>query len=95
MQKAFYGLLHSVLLFYSNLVKGLKAYMFQINPYDLCAAKNMINKKYITVVWHLFDLNISHMDIFEDTKFAGYLSSIYGEFTVHRGKLHDYLVNGP
>ena len=43
------------------------------------------------VVWHVDDLKVSHVDIFEITKFAWYLKIIYGGLSVQRVKLHDYL----
>ena len=43
------------------------------------------------VLWHVDDLKVSHFDTFEFTKFVGYLSSIYGGLTVHRGKVYEYL----
>ena len=46
----------------------------------------------MTVVWNVDDLKVSHVYSFEITKFAGYLSSIYGGLTVHRGKVNDHLV---
>ena len=54
----------------------------------------MINNKHTVVVWHVDDLRVSHFDRFEITDFAGYLSSIYAGLIAHRGKVHDYLVNG-
>jgi hypothetical protein len=81
MQKVLYGILRSALLFCKKLVKDLEDYGFEINPYDPCAANMMIPGKQMTV----------HMDAFELTKFASYLSSIYGGLTVHQGKKHDYL----
>ena len=51
----------------------------------------MINYKHVAVVWNVHDLKVPHVYSFETTKFAGYLSSIYGVLTVHRGKLHYYL----
>ena len=46
----------------------------------------------MTVTWHVDDLKVSHKDPFEITKFATYLSSIYGKkLSVKRGKVHDYL----
>ena len=50
----------------------------------------MINNKQMTVVWHIDGFKVSYMEIFETTKFAGYLSSIHGRLTVHKGKVHDY-----
>ena len=45
----------------------------------------------MTVVWHVDDLKVSHVDSFEITNFSGYLSSIYGGLTVNRGRVHHYL----
>ena len=57
-KKALYGLLHSAILLPRKLVKDLEAYGLQINPYNLCAANNMINEKYMMVVWHVDDLKV-------------------------------------
>ena len=52
----------------------------------------MINGKQMTVAWHVDDLKVSHEDESENTKFAEWMKTIYGEkLTVHRGKIHDYL----
>ena len=52
----------------------------------------MINKRQMTVVWNVDKLKVSHVESFETTKFARCLSIIYGGLTVHKGKVHDYLV---
>ena len=92
MTKALYGLLESALCFYKKLVKDLKGYGFEVNPYDPCVANKTINGKQMTVTWHVDDLKVSHQSPFEITKFSTYLSSIYGvKLTVKRGKVHDYL----
>ena len=63
-----------------------------MNPYDACVANKDINGKQMTVTWHVDDLKVSHEDPFEITKFAHFLSKIYGQkLVVHRGKYHDYL----
>ena len=46
----------------------------------------------MTIVWHVDDLKVSNVDSFEITKFAGYLSIVYGGLEVHMLKVHDYLV---
>ena len=51
----------------------------------------MINDKKMTVLWHMDDLKVSHVDSFEYTKFAVQLSSMYGGLSVHRGEINDYL----
>ena len=60
MHKALYGLLRSALLFYTHLLNGLSVYGFVINPYDICVANMEIHGYYMTVVWHVNDLNFSH-----------------------------------
>ena len=57
-QKVLYGLLHSTLLFYINLVDDLDAYGFYINPYHPCASKNMINDKQMIVLLHVNNLKV-------------------------------------
>ena len=45
----------------------------------------MINCKKMTVIWHVDDIKVSNQYAFEITKFATYLSVIYGNnLTVHR-----------
>ena len=41
-------------------------------------SNKIINNKHISLVWHMDDLKVSHVDRFEVTKFVGYLPSIYG-----------------
>ena len=38
------------------------------------------------------DLKVAHVNSFEDTKFAGYMTSIYGGLTKHKEKRNYYLV---
>jgi hypothetical protein len=94
LSKAIYGLLKSALLFYKKNVNNLQNYKtpFVINKYDPCAANAIINKKQMTVTWHVDNLKVSHVDSFQNTKFIAYLATIYGNgITVHQGKVHDYL----
>ena len=92
MNKALYGLLQSALLFYKKLRRDLEEYGFVINPYDPCVENAMIYGHQMTVAWHVNDLKVSHKDPFEITKFATYLSSIYGKkLSVKKDKVHDYL----
>ena len=70
-------MLRSALLFYRKLVKDLKEYGFEINPYDPCVAKKMVNGSQMKVVCHVDDLKVSHKSEFEITRFTYYLISIY------------------
>jgi hypothetical protein len=94
LSKAIYGLLKSALLFYKRFVANLKRYVlpFVINPYNPCIANMTISGLQMTITWYVDDLNISHIDPFQITKFCQYLASIYGNGPVnHRGNIHDYL----
>ena len=54
LQKALYGLMRASLLFYRKLRRELKAYGFEINPYNPCIAnKTTDGGKQLTVVWHV------------------------------------------
>ena len=51
-----------MLLFYNKLVADLEAYGFTIKLYDPCVANKMVNGNQLTVMWHMDDLKISHVD---------------------------------
>jgi hypothetical protein len=98
--KALYGTLQAALLFWQNLSAQLDKWGFTINPYDFCVANKTINGKQCTIVWHVDDLKISHVDSKVTTTMVNLLDGKYGQeivggkrapVTVNRGKLHDYL----
>jgi hypothetical protein len=65
-----------------------------INPYDWCVANKMINGKQCTVLWHVDDLKISHVDAKVVTGVIKQIDDEFGQeapITVTRGKVHDYL----
>ena len=57
-----YRVMISSLLFWRDLVRKLKYWGFQTNPYDPCVMNKVVNGKYWTVCWHMDDLKISHVD---------------------------------
>ena len=75
--KALYGLLRSALLFYRKLVGDLEAEGFTINPYDPCVANKLINGKQLTILWHVDDLKISHVNRSEVNKMPCILDSLH------------------
>ena len=91
LQKALYGCLKNVLLFYEKPVGYLEAHGFKINPYDPCVANTMIGRKQLTVFWHVDDLKISCVDVNEVKKMIQWLESEYGKMHGSRGKRNDYL----
>ena len=68
---------------------------FKQNPHDQCVANATIDGSQCTVLWHVDDLKISHVD----TKVVdGVIELVNGEFgkesdiSVSRGKVDDYLL---
>ena len=101
LKKALYGTIHAALLFWKNLSKTLTSpeWGFKINPYDWCVANKTVNGKQLTVVWHVDDMKISHVEEEVVTALINKLNDRYGKtpsgkekpLTVKRGKIHDYL----
>ena len=84
-------MLKSALLFYKKLVSELKLMGFTINPYDPCVANKTVSGRQITVLWHVDDLKVSHVDPNLVTQMVDWLKSIYGDMKVTRGKINEYL----
>jgi hypothetical protein len=59
--KALYGTLRAGLLFWKLISSKLILWGFRINPYEWCVTNSMIDGKECTVLWHIEDLNISHV----------------------------------
>jgi hypothetical protein len=98
--KALYGTLQGALLFWQNLSSQLKKWGFMINPYDFCVANKTINGKQCTIVWHVDDLKITHVDLAVVTTILNLLDGKYGQkiiggkrapLTITRGTVHGYL----
>jgi len=62
LKKALYGTLQAVLLFWRLLSDTLIEWGFRLNEYDKCVANKMINGKQCNIIWHIDNLNISHID---------------------------------
>jgi hypothetical protein len=92
--KALYGTLKAALLFWKKLTGILESWGFVVNDYDRCVANKTINGKQCTIVWHVDDLKISHV---EEEVVSSIISDLNEEFgkeaplTETRGKVHDYL----
>jgi Reverse transcriptase (RNA-dependent DNA polymerase) len=92
--KALYGTLQAALLFWKDLSGALVEWGFELNKYDRCVANKTIDGKQCTILWHVDDLKISHVDDAVVTKILETLNERYGKITplvVTRGKIHDYL----
>ena len=62
LKKALYGTLQAALLFWKLLSSTLKECGFKINDYYKCVANKTINANQCTIVWHIDDLKISHVE---------------------------------
>jgi len=62
LRKALYGTLQAVLLFWQLLSDTLIGWGFKLNEYDKCVANKTINGKQCTIIWHVDDLKISHVE---------------------------------
>ena len=62
LRKALYGTLQAALLFWQLLSDTLIERRFRLNAYDKCVANKTINSKQCTIIWHVDDLKILHID---------------------------------
>ena len=94
LSKALYGTLRAALLFWRRLTDQLKSWGFILNRYDQCVANKMIDGKQCTILWHVDDLKISHVDPQVVTNIINDIKKEFGKedpLTVNRGKVHEYL----
>ena len=94
LKKALYGTLKAALLFWKRLSSQLQAWGFKLNDYDSCVANKDIDGKQCTIIWHVDDLKISHVDPAVVTDIIKLIEGEFGKeapLTVTRGKVHDYL----
>ena len=85
----------AALLFYLNFVKNLKSIGFKLNPYDPCVANNIVDGAQLTVVWHVDDLTVIHVDAGVVTRMSVCLQKTYerlfddgpGAMKLKRGKI--------
>ena len=67
---------------------------YKLNPYDLCVANTVIKGQQCTIVWHLDDLKISHVNEAVVDNIIMHLSKEFMSqppMTVSNGQIHDYL----
>jgi hypothetical protein len=85
-------MMKSALLFYRKLFKELKEMGFEINPYDPCMAKKLVDRKQMTVRWHIDNLMISHVNQVKILKFVKCIKDIHGDnLAENLGMTHNYL----
>ena len=63
----------------------------KINPYDRCLANKIIDGKQCTIVWYVDDNKLSHIDDKVVTEVIDLTKDHFGDLTVTRGKMHNFL----
>ena len=94
LRKALYGTLKAALLLWRLLTARLVVWDFKPNPYDSCVMNKDINGNQCTILWHVDDLKISHVNPAVVTSMIELLKSEFGKespLTKTRGKVHEYL----
>jgi hypothetical protein len=94
LRKALYGTLQAALLFWELLSNTLKEWGFKVNDYDQCVMNKTINGRQCTIIWHVDDLKISHVnkEVVEDI--IEMLNKKFGKespLTTTRGRILEYL----
>ena len=86
---ALYGTVKAAWVFWERLAKHLVAdWGFTLNPYDQYVTNKMINGSQCSVVWHVDDLKISHVQEKEVNDIVHWLNK---EFGSRDPMIHDYL----
>jgi hypothetical protein len=94
LKKALCGTLQAAMLFWKDLSAKLVSWGHEINPCDWCVANKMVNGKQCTVLWHVDDLKISHVDPAAVESPPDLLNGVCGKLSplvTARGKTHDHL----
>ena len=79
LKKALYGTFNASLQFWKVLTAELKGLGFAVNPYDECVINKTINGKQCTILWHVDDLKISHVNSKVVNIILGKLGERYGK----------------
>jgi len=94
LRKALYGTLQAALLFWRLLSDTLIGWGFKLNEYDKCVANKTINGKQCTIIWHVDDLKISHVEQKVVNDIIKRLEDKFGQespLVTSQGKTIDYL----
>ena len=94
LEKALYGTLDMVLLFWKDLSAKLESWGYERNLYDWCVVNKVIDSKQCTILWHVDDLKILHVNSSVVDNVLCQLDAEYRSkvpIMVTRGKVHDYL----
>ena len=71
------GTMVAGLLHYNKFRKTVDRNGFKMNPYDPCTANRVVGGKQQTLLWHVDDCKLSHVDSKENDKFIDTLREEY------------------
>jgi hypothetical protein len=94
LQKALYGMLQAAILFRQLLSDTLIGWGFKLNEYDKCVTNKIINGKQCTIIWHVDDLKISHVEQKVISNIIKKLEDKFGQespLMTSQGKVIEYL----
>ncbi len=94
-----YGMMVASLLYYCKFTRSLKNQGYVMNSYDPCVWNKMIEKKQITICFHVDDCKVSHKLAQVVDEAIEWLRQDYesifedgsGAMVVHQGLVHRYL----
>lgn len=82
-------MLQSALKFWEQVTEDLTGLGYIVNPYDWCVVNKEVNGAQHTIIWHVDDFLMSHVDPKVNDKLINWLQQKYGErspLTLHGGK---------
>ena len=95
LRKALYRTLWAARLFWEKLQKKLvNKWGFTPNRYDSCVVNKMVDRRQLTVAWHVDDLKISHEKEEALDEFIGMMENELGQDTplsISHGPVQQYL----
>ena len=92
--KAIYGTINAAILTYRKLVGYLADWGFEQNFYEPCCWNMLIEGKQFTIVFHVDNCYLSHVNLMVVTEIIKKFDKAYAtidKLTVRQGKVHEYL----
>ncbi|CAJ1952616.1 unnamed protein product [Cylindrotheca closterium] len=90
LDRALYGCVKSLMLWYALYSETLMDMGFKLNPYDLCVANCDIDGKQCTICWYVDDNKIGHMKLEVVKDIIGKIEAKFGKMTLF-GEEHEFL----
>ena len=96
---ALYGTMMASILYYQKFTASLESKGFMMNQYDPCVWNKIVNGKQLTIVFHVNDCKLSHVEskVLDDTiewlhrDYESIFEDRSGKMKVSRGQKHTYL----